>query len=88
MIVLRCKLAPEAAADPQATLSAMQSDIDIWVRRIKDCIANAAELPRLRDRGKPAKVAIVAVVRQLITLVNALLRGDRTWQPQPPFAGA
>ena len=39
---------------------------------------------RLRDRGKPHKVAMVAVMRKLIVLVNTLLREDRLYQPQPP----
>jgi hypothetical protein len=32
---------------------------------------------------KPAKVAITAVMRQLIILANALLRDDRPWTPKP-----
>jgi transposase len=36
---------------------------------------------RLRDAGKPFKVAITAVMRKLITLTNTLLREDRLWQP-------
>jgi len=35
---------------------------------------------RLRARGKPAKVALVAVMRKLIILANALVRDDRLWQ--------
>ena len=33
----------------------------------------------LRGAGKPAKVAIVAVMRKLIETVNALVKDDRTW---------
>jgi transposase len=33
----------------------------------------------LRRAGKPAKVAIVAIMRKLIVLANALLRDNRTW---------
>ena len=29
--------------------------------------------------GKPAKVAITAVMRKLIVMVNALLKADRLW---------
>ncbi len=39
---------------------------------------------RLGASGKQHKVARVAVMRKLITLVNALLRADREWQPAPP----
>ena len=31
--------------------------------------------------GKPKKVAIVAVMRKLIVLANALLRDQRNWTP-------
>ena len=33
---------------------------------------------RLRARGKPAKVALVAVMRKLVILANVLVRDDRT----------
>lgn len=35
---------------------------------------------RLRAAGKPAKVAIVACMRKLITVLNAILRDKRPWQ--------
>ena len=37
---------------------------------------------RLRARGKPAKLALVAVTRKLVILANVLVRDDRTWQPR------
>jgi transposase len=36
----------------------------------------------LRKAGKPAKVAIVAVMRRLIIIANALLRDHRMWTPE------
>ena len=36
----------------------------------------------LRAAGKPAKVAIVAVMRKLIEMANALVKADRTWTPK------
>jgi transposase len=33
----------------------------------------------LRATGKPAKVAIVAVMRKLIEIANALVKADRFW---------
>ena len=39
---------------------------------------------RLTAKGRERKAALVAVMRKLLTLVNALLRDNRTWQPQPP----
>jgi transposase len=39
---------------------------------------------RLRDAGKPPKVALIAVARKLALLANALIEQDRTWQTQAP----
>jgi transposase len=36
---------------------------------------------RLAHAGKPAKVALVAVMRKLLTMLNAMLRDGREWQP-------
>lgn len=37
---------------------------------------------RLIARGKPAKLAITAVMRKLLVLANALLRANRQWTPE------
>jgi transposase len=37
----------------------------------------------LRAAGKPPKVALVAIMRKLLILANALLRDGRTWTPTP-----
>lgn len=42
-----------------------------------------AKYQALITSGKPAKVAITAVMRKLIVLANALLRGNRKWTPKP-----
>jgi transposase len=34
---------------------------------------------RLRALGKPAKVALVAVMRKLLTIVNAMVRHHTKW---------
>lgn len=34
---------------------------------------------RLRANGKPAKVALVACMRKLLTILNAMVRTDRAW---------
>jgi transposase len=39
---------------------------------------------RLRAAGKPAKVALTAVMRKLIILANALIRDDREWTTERP----
>ena len=39
---------------------------------------------RLRAAGKPAKVALVAVMRKLIILANTLIRDDREWTLTKP----
>ncbi|HZX84901.1 MAG TPA: IS110 family transposase, partial [Reyranella sp.] len=33
----------------------------------------------LRASGKPAKVAIVACMRKLVTILNAILRDKKPW---------
>ncbi len=40
---------------------------------------------RLREAGKPAKVALVAAMRKLIIILNALVRDDVLWQPNHPL---
>ncbi len=37
---------------------------------------------RLRDRGKPGKVALIACMRKLLTIANAMLRDGTRWYPQ------
>jgi transposase len=36
---------------------------------------------RLRAAGKPAKLAIVAAMRKFLTILNAMVRDERAWQP-------
>lgn len=38
---------------------------------------------RLLSKGKPAKVALVAVMRKLLTLLNAISRTRQPWLPSP-----
>jgi transposase len=38
----------------------------------------------LVDAGKPAKLAIAAIMRKLVILANALIRDDRTWTETAP----
>jgi transposase len=35
---------------------------------------------RLAARGKPAKVAITAAMRKLLTILNAILKSQTPWQ--------
>ncbi len=39
---------------------------------------------RLRKAGKPAKVILVAVMRKLVVMANALITQDRIWSPTAP----
>jgi transposase len=39
---------------------------------------------RLRNAGKPPKVALTAVMRKLVVLANTLLTQNRLWQPNQP----
>lgn len=41
-----------------------------------------AKYAQLRAAGKPAKVAIVAIMRKLIETANALVKEDRLWTPK------
>jgi len=43
--------------------------------------AIAALYKRLRSAGKPAKVALTACMRKLLTILNAILRNQQPWQP-------
>ena len=37
---------------------------------------------RLRTAGKPAKVALTACMRQLLTILNAMVKHHTPWQVQ------
>lgn len=41
---------------------------------------------RLRTQGKPGKVALVACMRKLLTILNAMTRDGTPWQPQTAAA--
>jgi len=45
-----------------------------------------AKYTALREAGKPAKVAIVAIMRKLLETANALVKGDRLWVKKPSCA--
>jgi transposase len=40
---------------------------------------------RLRAAGKPAKVALIAAMRKLLTILNAMVKAQRPWAPQLDF---
>ncbi|MCE2398376.1 MAG: IS110 family transposase, partial [Gemmatimonadetes bacterium] len=42
-----------------------------------------AKYAALRHAGKPAKVAITAIMRKLVVLANTLVQQDRLWTPRP-----
>ena len=41
---------------------------------------------RLRASGKPAKVALVAAMRKLLLILNAMLKMQTIWRPPCPAA--
>lgn len=43
---------------------------------------------RLRARGKPGKVALVAVMHKLLIMLNAVAKRQSAWTEQPPLAMA
>ena len=42
---------------------------------------------RLRERGKPTKVALTAVMRKLLIILNAMLKHHASWSPSCPQPG-
>jgi transposase len=42
-----------------------------------------AKYDQLTAAGKPAKLALTALMRKLIVLANALLAANRQWSPHP-----
>jgi len=52
--------------------------------RFNPCLK--AKYTQLRDAGKPAKVAIVAIMRKLLETANALVKADRLWSIKAPCA--
>ncbi|WP_081994875.1 transposase [Paracoccus sp. PAMC 22219] len=52
--------------------------------RFNPCIT--AKSTQLRDAGKPAKIAIVAIMRKLLETANALVEADRLWSIKSPCA--
>ena len=41
---------------------------------------------RLRQAGKPAKVALTACMRKILVILNAMLKNRTYWNPQLPLA--
>jgi transposase len=39
---------------------------------------------RLRESGKPPKVALVAAMRKMLTILNAMLKTRTAWRPRCP----
>ena len=52
--------------------------------RFNPCLK--AKYTQLRAAGKPAKVAIVAIMRKLLETANALVIADRLWLIKAPCA--
>ena len=81
----------EVWADERAHLMCMPAPFDGFVEHTKrvspTCLIATynADMKKLYDRltgkGKPHKVAVVAVMRKLIILANVLVREDREWTP-------
>lgn len=38
---------------------------------------------RLKERGKPHKLVIIAIARRLVTIANAIIKTGKPWQIQP-----
>jgi len=46
-----------------------------------------AHFQQLRERGKAFKVAMMACMRKLLTILNAMLKQQTAWQPTAPGRG-
>ena len=73
-------------AAPGAVIVVEAGDVDYAVCGGNVCAVAqkrgvAAFYQRLRAGGRPAKVALVAAMRKLLTILNAMLRDHRGWQP-------
>lgn len=42
------------------------------------------EYQAMRNDGKPAKVALIAIARKLLVTLNGMIRDDRPWSKNPP----
>jgi transposase len=42
-----------------------------------------AEYLAMRQAGKPAKVALIAVARKIVVAANGMLKANRSWQKAP-----
>lgn len=77
--------APTAAiADGRAEVRA-----DLWLptqtaMRVNPTIKAFAD--RLRERGKPPKVVVIACMHKLLTILNAMVRADTTWEDRSAAA--
>lgn len=40
---------------------------------------------RMRDAGKPAKVALIAVIRKVVVMLNAMIKNDSLWDDKMGF---
>jgi hypothetical protein len=54
--------------------------IDIWLE------VSEVNPAALRASGKPAKVALVAAMRKLLLILNAMLKTKTVWRPSWPDA--
>ncbi len=61
-----------------------QAGMAVWVRRQQGPLW--AFYDRLRRRGKPTFVALVALMRRLLVILNAILRDRTPWMPEKAMA--
>ncbi len=56
----------------------------LWAVRSNEPIRQFYQ--KLRKAGKAVKVAQVAAMRKLLTILNAMIRDNRTWDPKVTLA--
>jgi len=71
---------PVAVVNPRQVRSALYMSVMAGLR----CNQQIRSFyQRLRKQGKPAKVTLVACMRKLLTILNAMIRDHTPWHPQP-----
>ena len=79
------RTARRIGVSPSAACTVAMPHIGLGVRACcstADSAATKAFHQRLIDAGKPKLVALVAVARKLLTILNAIIRSGKAWKSE------
>jgi transposase len=65
------------------TVPSQREWLVLWPLAVRCNATMRVKYDALPAAGKPPKVALVAIMRKLLIVANALLRDGRTWTPTP-----